>query len=325
MDWHKDLSVVPVSARVLFIVGACLGAESIPRPYQPAIENWAKLPQGRTWGSAAAISMDHHGNIWVFERCGGNTCAGRTEDPVLEFDSSGKLVRSFGSGMFVFPHSIFVDRDDNVWVADGDGKDGKGHVVVKFSSTGQVLMTLGKQGVAGKGHDTFNRPSGVVVAPSGDVFVSDGHGGDSNARIVKFSKDGKYITEWGRKGTGPGEFGGLHGLALDSKGRVFVSDRENNRIEIFDPNGKFIGQWPQFSKPSGIFIDENDTIYVADDTSSPKTRPEWPREIRVGSAKDGSVSAVVPDADAESVVADADGNVYAADVAAKMVKKFVRK
>jgi DNA-binding beta-propeller fold protein YncE len=210
-------------------------------------------------------------------------------------------------------------------VTDGDGKDGKGHTVVKFSPTGQVLMTLGKQGVAGTSHDTFNRPSGVAVAPNGDIYVSDGHGGDSNARIVKFSKDGKYITEWGRKGTGPGEFGGLHGLALDSQGRVLVSDRDNNRIEIFDANGKYLDQWTQFSKPSGIFIDASDTIYVADDTSSATARKEWPREIRVGSARDGSVTAIVPDPDAESVVADANGNVYAADVAAKMVKKFVRK
>lgn len=309
----------------LLSFSALAPGQSLPMPYQPGMANWAKLPEGRAWGSAAAISIDRAGDVWVFERCGANSCANSSLDPVLEFDPTGKLIRSFGGGMFVFPHSIFVDRDNNVWVADGDGANGKGHTVVKFSATGKVLMTLGKQGVAGNGHETFNRPSGVAIAPDGDIFVSDGHGGDSNARIVRFSKDGKYITEWGMKGTGQGEFGGLHGLALDSRGRVFVSDRENNRIEIFDKSGKFLEEWKQFSKPSGIFIDGNDTIYVADDTSSPKTRPEWPRGVRVGSAKDGSLTAFVPDPDAEAVVADPQGNVYCADVAAKMVKKFARR
>jgi DNA-binding beta-propeller fold protein YncE len=260
----------------------------------------------------------------VFERCGANTCAGRKENPVLEFDPSGKLLASFGAGMFVFPHGIFVDKDNNVWVADADGKDGIGHTVVKFSPAGNVLMTLGKQGVAGDGPDTFNRPSGVVVAPDGDIFVSDGHGGDSNARIMRFSKDGEFIKAWGRKGKGPGEFDTLHGIALDSKGRVFVVDRGNNRIQIFDRDGSFLDQWTQFSSPSGIFIDSKDVIYVADDTSNAKTRPEWPRAIRIGSAKDGSVVALIPETGAEDIVADANGNVYAAEVTGKTIKKFVK-
>jgi streptogramin lyase len=226
--------------------------------------------------------------------------------------------------MFVFPHGIFVDKDDNVWVADADGKEGKGHTVVKFSPSGKVLLTLGKPGVAGDGPDTFNRPSGVAVAANGDVFVSDGHGGDSNARIVRFSKDGKFVAAWGKKGKGPGEFDTLHGIALDSKGRVFVVDRGNNRIQIFDQNGKFLDQWTQFSNPSGIFIDSKDVMYVADDTSNAKTRPEWPRAIRIGSAKDGSVTALIPETEAEDVVADAQGNVYAAEVTRKMIKKFAK-
>jgi hypothetical protein len=231
---------------------------TLPNPYRGVVENWAKLPSDRPWGAAPAISIDRQEHIWVFERCGANSCAGRSENPVLEFDAAGKLLTSFGSGMFVFPHGIFVDQQDNVWVADADGKDGKGHIVVKFSPGGKVLMTLGKPGVAGDTPDTFNRPTGVVVAPNGDIYVSDGHGGDSNARIVKFSKDGKYLTSWGRKGKGPGEFDTLHGIALDSKGRVFVVDRGNNRIQIFDPNGRFLDQWTQFSNPSGIYIQQSE-------------------------------------------------------------------
>jgi streptogramin lyase len=309
------------------IFGTALFAQTptaLPNPFPVAVENWAKLPADRPWGGAPAISIDSAGHLWVFERCGGNTCAGRTENPVLEFDATGKLLTSFGSGMFVFPHGIFVDHENNVWVADADGKDGRGHTVVKFSPGGKVLLTLGKPGVAGNGKDTFNRPSGVAVAPNGDVFVSDGHGGDSNARVVRFSKDGKFITEWGKKGKGPGEFDTLHGIALDSKGRVFVVDRGNNRIQIFDQNGKFLDQWTQFSNPSGIFIDSHDVLYVADDTSNAKTRPEWPRAIRIGSAQDGSVTALIPESEAEDVVADAGGNIYAAEVSRKMIKKFAK-
>jgi DNA-binding beta-propeller fold protein YncE len=210
-------------------------------------------------------------------------------------------------------------------------KDGKGNQVFEFSSDGKVLMQLGKAGVAGETDDTFNRPSGVVVAPNGEIFVADGHGGNSNARIVKFSKKGKFLKAWGSKGNGPGQFGGLHAISLDSKGRVFVADRENNRIEIFDGNGTFLTEWTQFSKPSGIYIDRHDTIYVADDTSTAKTHPDWPRGVRIGSAKDGKVTAFIPDPDQdprhagtgpESVVADREGNVYSAEVGRKMVIKY---
>src|SRR6266702_8895670 len=163
-------------------------------------DGWAKLPDGRKWGQTSAIDVDRDGNIWVFERCGANSCAGSNAAPVVKLAPSGKYLRSFGAGMFVFPHGIHVDRAGNVWVTDADGKEGKGHRVVKFSANGKVLLTLGKAGVAGDGPDTFNRPTDVAVAANGDIFVSDGHGGDSNARIVKFSKDGKFIKTWGRRG-----------------------------------------------------------------------------------------------------------------------------
>jgi DNA-binding beta-propeller fold protein YncE len=329
---HRGLRL-PCLALLVPAVSAILAAAELPNPYQAGVQNWEKLPEGRTWGAASALSIDSHGNIWVLERCGANTCAGRTEDPVFEFDASGKFITSFGSGMLVFPHGIFVDRQDHVWVTDADGKDGKGHQVFEFSADGKVLRKLGTAGVAGIGDDTFNRPSGVVVAPNGEIFVSDGHGGDSNARIVKYSKDGKFIKAWGSKGSGPGEFGGLHAISLDSKGRVFVADRDNNRIEIFDPDGKFLAEWTQFSRPSGIYIDRNDVIYVADDTSTARTRPEWPRGIHIGSAKDGAVTAFIPDPDQdpkhagtgpESVVADSEGNVFSAEVGRKMVIKYAR-
>src|SRR6267378_2790239 len=189
---------------------------SLPNPYL-TIDGWAKMPEGRTWGQTSQLSLDRDGNVWVAERCGGNACEGRPEAPILEFDHSGKLIKSFGAGMFVVPHGILVDRDGNVWATDSQGKDGKGQQVFKFNTDGKVLMTLGKAGVAGDGPDTFNRPSGVTIASNGDIFVGDGHGGDSNARIVKFSKDGKFIKTWGKKGPAAGEFDTPHSLAFDSK------------------------------------------------------------------------------------------------------------
>ena len=252
---------------------------SAPNPYR-AIYNWAKMPEGRTWGSTSGVDIDPDGtSVWVAERCGAFAppsqmkpgqpfaCDGSNLDPILKFDASGKLVRSFGAGMFVFPHGLHVDRAGNVWVTDGLGRDGKGHQVFKFSPEGKVLLALGKPGIAGDGVDEFNSPSAVLVAPNGDIFVADGHGGNTNARIVKFSPEGKFIKSWGSKGSAPGEFDIPHTLAMDSRGRLFVGDRQNNRIQIFDQDGNFIDQLFQFSRPSGVFIDKSDTIYVADSKS----------------------------------------------------------
>jgi hypothetical protein len=219
-------------------------------------------------------------------------------------------------------------------VTDNAGKDGKGHQVFKFSPDGKVLMTLGKVGVAGSGPDEFNAPSAVLVAPNGDIFVADGHGGNTNARIVKFDKTGKIIKTWGKKGNGPGEFDVPHTLAMDSRERLFVGDRGNNRIQIFDQDGKFIDQWAQFSRPSGVYIDKNDVIYVADAESGSgnKAHGAWKRGIRIGSAKDGTVMAFIPDPDenatttsaAEGVTSDAMGNIFGAEVGPRRVMKYVR-
>ena len=316
---------------------------SQPNPFR-TVENWFKLPAGRMWGSTSAVDVDRDGtSIWVAERCGANTCAGKMDPPILKFDQSGTLVKSFGGGMFVFPHGIAVDKDGNIWVTDGQGRDGKGHQVFKFSPDGEVLMTLGKAGVAGDGPDTFNQPDDVAIAPNGDIFVSDGHTpAMGNARVIKFTKDGKFIKQWGRHGSGPGEFEVPHALAFDSRGRLFVGDRANNRIQIFDQDGNFIDQWKQFSRPSGVYIDNHDVIYVTDSESTDKPgygyNPGWRRGIRVGSAKDGSVAAFIPDplspttdgklpatSAAEGVAADAAGNVYGAEVGPKTLKKYARK
>jgi hypothetical protein len=316
---------------VTAIVVIATGAYAQDNPYRE--DGWAKLPDGRKLGQTSAIGVDRDGGVWIFERCGTNTCAGSNVAPIVKFDASGKYVRSFGAGMFVFPHGMHVDKDGNVLVADADGKDGKGHQVVKFSPDGKVLLALGKAGVAGTGPDTFNRPSAVTTGPNGDIFVADGHGGDSNARVVKISKDGKFVKAWGKKGTATGEFDTPHAIATDSTGRVFVGDRSNSRVQVFDQDGNFLAEWKQFGRPSGIFIDRNDTIYVADHTSDAKTNPGVKRGIYIGSVTDGKVKMLIPGLGAnpetqsvgEGITVDALGNFYWAETAGMTVRKFVRK
>ena len=329
-----------LAAAALFVLSGALLAQDYgtptntgPNPYK-SVFDWAKMPQGRTWGSSAGVDIDPDGkSVWVIDRCGANTCYGSNLDPILKFDASGKLVRSFGAGMFVFPHGIHVDRQGNVWVTDGQGRGSQGHQVIKFSPNGQVLMRLGQAGVAGNNPYNFNMPSAVFVAPNGDIFIGDGHGGESNNRIVKFDKTGKYIKEWGTKGSAPGQFDTPHALAMDSQGRLFVGNRNNNRIDIFDQDGKFIQSWTQFSRPSGIFI-RNDVIYVADSESESVSRNHngWKRGMRIGSAKDGTVTAFIPDPDdvkmgssaAEGVAVDKDGIIYGAEVGPKRLMRYVK-
>jgi DNA-binding beta-propeller fold protein YncE len=306
----------------IYAQGDTHARNDLPNPYHP-VEDWAKLPAGMEWGQVIAVYPDGHGNIWAFHR---------KDPPILEFDASGKFVKSFGAGMFVQPHGLTVDHDGNIWVTDQSAKDGKGEQAIKFSPEGKVLMTLGKAGVAGPGRDTFNGPCDVAVAANGDIFVADGHGGDTNARVVKFSKDGKFIKAWGQKGSGPSEFDTLHRLAMDSKGRLFVADRGNNRIQIFDQDGNFIAQWHQFGRPSGIYISKNDTLFSVDSQSDEMTNPGVKRGIRIGSAKDGSVKWFIPDlstdpriALAEGVSADAKGDIFAAGVSSMGLHRFVRK
>ena len=223
-------------------------------------------------------------------------------------------MRSFGAGLFVWPHGIFVDRTGNVWVADAvdtncetGRENGKGHQVHKFSPAGELLMSLGAAGKAGEDERTFSCPSDVLVSPDGDIFVADGHnhGHGGNNRIVKFTRDGKFATAWGKGGDGPGEFSGIHALAMDSQGRIFVGDRANRRIQILNPNGNHLATWTQFGSPSGIYIDENDTIYVADsdsgfdpDSNGRPRNPGFERGIYIGDARTGKVEAFIPDPEA---------------------------
>jgi sugar lactone lactonase YvrE len=312
-------------------------SNDLPNPYK-IVAPWAQLPQGRKFGATDAVEVAHNGDIWVADRCETNNCAKSSLAPVFQFDSGGKMLKNFGAGMFVFPHGIYVDGEGNLWLTDAKGVDGKGLQVFKFDSNGKLLMTLGKAGVAGEGEDTFGSPTDVVVGKNGDIFVSDGHKNCNcpNNRVVKFSRDGKFIKEFGKKGSSPGEFDGPHALALDSKGRLFVADRSNNRIQIFDQDGNFITMWKQFGRPSGIYIDHNDTLYVADsesrDSEGYGNNPGVKRGIRIGSAKTGIVQYFIPGStvtgepsEMEGVTADSQGNVFGAEVHQMNITKYVKK
>jgi DNA-binding beta-propeller fold protein YncE len=344
---QRSTSVAAALALILLSAGAAFAQ---PNPYR-TIEGWAKMPDGRKWGATSAVDIDKDGrSVWVAERCGANSCLGSDLPVVLKFDPTGKLVTSFGAGLMIFPHGIHVDREGNIWVTDGSDNKPRlprdappntplppapskliGHQVFKFSPDGKLLMTLGVAG-GGTGAEGFNQPNDVVTDSNGDIFVSEGHGGD-NARIVVFDRTGKYLREFGKKGTGPGEFDQPHALAFDAKGRLFVGDRSNNRIQILDRDGKFLEEWSQFSRPSGIYIDRNDMIYVADSESGSvgngRSRTEK-RGIRIGSIKDGKVIALIPDpvekatntSAAEGVAVDVDGNVYGAEVGPRALKRY---
>jgi sugar lactone lactonase YvrE len=327
----------------------------VQNPYR-TVEGWAKMPAGRTWGATSAVEIDRDGvSIWVGERCGQNSCLNSSLPSILKFDASGNLVTSFGAGMLIFPHGIHVDPEGNVWVTDGQdnlprrgrGQDTTvplppppekvvGHNVYKFSPDGKLLLTLGKPGGA-REPEFFFQPNDVLVAPNGDIFVAEGHSSSAtaNARILKFDKTGKLIKTWGKKGSGPEDMDQPHALAMDSRGRLFVGDRSNNRILIFDQDGKLLDTWYQFSRPSGIYIDRNDVLYVADSESGSvgngRTRT-WKRGIRIGSARDGKVTAFIPDpaetatntSAAEGVAVDSKGVVYGAEVGPRALKRYVK-
>jgi DNA-binding beta-propeller fold protein YncE len=334
----------------------------LPNPYR-SVAPWGDLPAGRSWGALNGVAIDNDGeSVWVVNRCGANpdippgasafqydSCAGSTVPPVMKFDASGKLLTTFGAGMFIFPHKIYVDRDGNVWVADQRGlnerekklfpqETGKGHTVVKFSPEGKVLITIGRAGVAGNPPEALTEPTSIAIAATGEIFITEGHGGqvpnappDTVARISKFTKDGKFIKSFGRLGSGPGEFRLPHDLVIDAQGRLIVADRGNMRLQFLDQDGNFLAEWKQFSRPSGVAL-RGDTIYVADSESNGVApHPGWKRGIRIGSLKDGKVLYRIPDplemkgtSAAEGVAVDAKGNVYGGEVGPRQLVKHVK-
>jgi len=305
-----------------------------------ADSEWAQLPDGREWGAVTGVYPDPDGlHMWVMDRCGQNDCIGSELDPLFRFDLEGRLVNSMGAGLLAWPHGLFVDHEGNVWVTDGGTGSrgvaaslvGLGHQVLKLSPEGDVLLTLGTPGVAGRGPYEFEGPSVVLVAEDGHVFVADGHDAGGNNRIVKFAPDGAFLQAWGVTGPGPaaGEMRDPHALAMDSAGRLFVSDRGNTRIQIFDQSGVFLEHWTQFGPASDIYIDENDVMYVTDAPSvaagwvGELRSSTWERGIRIGDARTGRVTGFIA-SEAEFAVVDRLGNIYGAEVQGTRLVRYSR-
>ena len=246
--------MIPVSAvRIVFcfswVALAILGfAQSDWPKLNYAVDSeWPKLPPGWTFEETPGVAVDAREHVFVFHR---------GPHPLMEFDKNGAYIRSWGDGSFVRPHGLKFDREGNLW-----GSDDMGHVVVKFDPQGRVRMVLGRKNTPGETKENFNRPTDIAFAVNGDMFVSDGYG---NSRVVKFDKNGTFVKAWGKKGSGEGEFNLPHGIAVDKRGRVYVGDRENYRMQVFDSDGKFLTQWKHVGSPWGVVVSDDDFIYMAD-------------------------------------------------------------
>ena len=310
-------------------------------------ETWLKLPKGHVLGATSALDIDKDGkSVWLVERCAGNGgCTAVKTNPIMKFDATGKLVRSFGAGLLVYPHGMWVDREGNVWVADTQsniekndgtpnaapaGTVAAGNRVLKFSPAGKLLLQLGTTGHYGADNAHFNQPSDVITAPNGDIFVADGHELENlPPRIMKFDKTGKFIKSWDLCSKSTVPFDCSHSLAMDSQGRLFVADRGNSQVVIYDQDGKRLAEWKQFGKPSGLYIDKHDVLYAGDSVSSVQEGNAYIRGVHIGSARTGEVTGFIPDVlgnpapwfplkgttGPEGVVADAQGHIFVSQVA----------
>ena len=319
----------------------------LPNPYETH-RDWGTLPDERSWGSVSAVNVDIDGrHIWAGDRCGVNSCAESDVDPIVKLDPDGNVVTSFGAGLITWPHGMDVDSEGNVWVADARAPNAgelertpdaprNGHQVVKFSPEGEVLLVLGTPGEAGDPPTHFTEPNDVLVAPDGSIFVGETHGAqflddpgpNAIGRITKWAPDGTFIMSFGSWGYEDGQFRAPHSLAMDSQGRLFVADRGNRRIQIFDQEGAHLDTWYQFSRISGLFIDTNDVLYAIDSESDENYNPGgWRKGLRIGSARTGEVWYFIREhvserpsgmggygSMGEGVTADAAGNIIAGEV-----------
>ena len=322
---------------------ASVAAQAQPNPYQVTY-HWGELPGGRPMGVVSGVQPDPDGkHIWVLERCSENQCAGSDLHPLHKLDMDGKTVKSIGAGLLAWPHGFDMDADGNFWITEGAPEGdprgepgferGMGHQVIKINQDGEVLMRLGEAGVAGFDATHFNGPAAVLVAPNGEIWVADGHRGGNN-RVMKFSPEGNLILQLGGgvndASLEASQFNDPHDLKMDSQGRLFVADRGNNRIQIFSQEGELLDIWTQYGRPSGIWIEPDDTILVADGMSGEQWNRGWERGIRIGDASTGYVTEFIPDYEVENgsgiefLATDAAGNIYAGQVGRQRFEKYSR-
>ena len=333
---HRLHCIALLAALATTLVPSALLAQTrsntMHNPYR-MLDDWAQLPDGVVWGAVIGIIPDGDGGTWIHHRA---------EPPIMHFDATGAVVESFGDGMFVMAHGFCRDLEGNFWAGDsGPFRDdprtaGRGYQFFKFSPAGELLLTIGQAGVSRAGRNTFIAPTACAVAPNGDIFIADGHfprpstSQQDGDRIVRFTATGEFLDAWGQRGQGPGEFDGPHALAFDSQGRLFVADRSNNRIQIFDTQMHLVDEWRHFGRPSGVAILADDRLFVADSESN-KTiagelrNPGWTNGIRFGSARDGSLLGFIDGTDPEGLSVDELGNVWAGLTSTPTLQKWVKK
>lgn len=291
---------------------------------------WPQRPANVPCGAVSGLAVDRRDHVWIFTR---------TNPPVQVFAANGRFVRAWGEGLFGAAHYIRIDRDGNVWLVDVGL-----HVVRKCTPEGKVLLTLGTPGQAGEGPSTFNKPTDVAVAPNGDVFVADGY---ANSRVAHFDRHGKFIKAWGSLGTGPNNFSIVHSIVLDSRSRLYVADRNNARVQVYDQRGRLLDSWRDVIVPWGLWVTERDEVWVCG--SSPmswSTDPARPTTLLGVPPKDqvfmrfntdGKLLQLwtVPKGEdgherpgdcnwLHCLAVDSQGNLYAGDIMGKRAQKFVR-
>jgi len=277
-----------------------------PLPHQ-VVKDWAKLPKGWNFGECSGVAIDKQENVWVFNR---------GSHPVIQLDRNGNFLQAWPDVVIKSSHGISVDAEGNIWCVDV-----KGHVVIKYNTEGRVLMILGnRQGTPGNNdsHDAFNEPTGVAFGKNGDLYISDGY---VNSRVIKFNRDGEYITHWGRKGTGDGEFNLVHDVCLDSEEKVYVADRANSRVQIFDTNGKFLGKWTDVGQPWGLaYSRKENCVYMADGLNNRIVRLSLDGQIQGVLGSYGKTPGKLDFA--HNIAIDSAGALYVAEIKNWRVQKF---
>jgi DNA-binding beta-propeller fold protein YncE len=288
--------------------------------------NWPQRPAGVAWGAMPGVAVDALDQVWLFTRA---------EPPVQVYTAAGKFVRSWGQGQIGISHLLRFDARGNVWLTDV-----KFHVVRQFTPTGTLLRTLGTAGVSGEDATHFYKPTDVAITPAGDTYVSDGYG---NNRVVQFDAEGKFVRTWGKLGTGPGEFSTPHSIVVDSHGRLYVADRNNARIQVFDRQGQFLAQWRNLIVPWTLTITKDDQIWVAGSSPMPwrdsdvylSCPPKDPIIMRFDtSGKVQQLWTLPPVRNAKASAGEVDwlhglgvdsqGNLYVGDIIGKRAQKLVR-
>lgn len=276
-----------------------------PLPHK-VVKDWAKLPKGWNFGECSGVAIDRQDNVWVFNR---------GAHPVIQFDKNGNLLQSWGEGLFKSSHGMRIDSEGNVWAVDV-----KGHIVLKLSPAGRVQMVIGRSPGNNDSKDAFNEPTGIAFASNGDFYISDGY---VNSRVVKFNRDGEYLLHWGGKGTGDGQFNLVHDVTLDAQGRVYIADRTNQRIQIFDHTGKFLAKWTDIGSPWGIiYVPKEDVIYMCDGFNNRVIKVNLEGQVLGVLGSQGRIPGKFDFA--HNIAVDSEGSIYVVEIKNWRVQKFAK-